>query len=90
MPAFRETIEGIEIHLKVVPGASRSKIVGYLGDALKIQVAAPPERGKANASVEALIAVTLGVSKSAVAVVSGAASPRKVVLVKGITLSQAK
>ena len=76
---------GIEITVKVVPGASRDRIVGPLGDALKVQVAAPPERGKANAAVEGLIASALGLPARAVAVIRGTSSPRKTVLVNGAT-----
>src|SRR2546421_170549 len=32
---------------KVVPGASRSRVVGFWGDALKVQVAAAPAGGEA-------------------------------------------
>ena len=38
--------------LKVVPGASRDRIVGEHGDALKVAVAKPPEDGAANQAVE--------------------------------------
>src|SRR5947207_8641105 len=48
------------LHVKVVPGASRDRIAGKLGDALKVQVSAAAERGKANAAVIAVIAATLG------------------------------
>lgn len=70
--------------VKVVPGASRSGISGWLGDALKLRVAAPPERGKANAAVEALICEALGLPRGSVRVVAGARSPRKVLEITGL------
>lgn len=76
---------GVEIRVKVVPGASRDRIAGLLGDALKVQVSAAPERGKANAAVEALLAKALGVDARSVKVVSGLTSPRKVVRVMGVS-----
>ena len=39
--------DGTRVRVKVVPGASRTKVVGVLGDRLKVAVAAPPEGGKA-------------------------------------------
>ncbi len=73
------------LKVKVVPGASRSHIAGWLGDALKIRVSAPPEKGKANAAVAAVVAAALGVPAGSVAVVSGKSSPRKLVEVRGLS-----
>ena len=39
------------LRVKVVPGSSRDEIVGRPGDAVKIKVTAPPEKGKANEAV---------------------------------------
>ena len=50
----------MELRVKVVTGASRSEIVGILGDRLKIRIAAPPEHGKANQALLPLIADWLG------------------------------
>ena len=80
---------GVEIDVKVVPGASRDRLAGRLGDALKVQVAAPPERGKANQAVEVLLADAFGVPTKAVAVVRGHTTPRKCVRIVGITLDDA-
>lgn len=75
----------MRLAVKVVPGAARSAIAGWLGDALKVRVAAPPERGRANAAVEALVAATLGVPESDVHVVAGGTSPRKTLVIEGLS-----
>ena len=51
------------------------------GDALKVQLAAPPERGRANAELVSLLAGLLGVPKASVSVARGESARRKVVLV---------
>jgi uncharacterized protein (TIGR00251 family) len=92
-PAAVEIIpraDGIELTVKVVPGASRTKVAGVWGNALKLAVAAPPEGGKANAAVTELLAKTLGVKKGAVEIVSGHGQPVKRVAVTGITVERAR
>lgn len=81
--------DGIEIKLKVVPGASRSQIVGPLGDRLKVKVAAPPEDGKANRAVVELLAEVLGIKE--IEIVAGHGHPEKTARVRGLrTLSEAQ
>jgi len=75
------------ITVKVVPGSSRDQIVGWLGDALKIKVAAAPEKGRANQAVVKLLAKTLSVSREAIEVVSGHTSPSKVIAIDGLVRS---
>jgi uncharacterized protein len=70
--------------VKVVPGSSRDQIVGWLGEALKIKVTAPPEKGRANEAVASLLAERLGLPADAVAVVSGHSSPAKVITINGM------
>lgn len=77
----KEPKPSARLKVKVVPGSSRDEIVGWLGDALKIKVMAPPERGKANDAVVELLAERLGLSADAITVVSGHSSPSKVVAV---------
>lgn len=67
------------LQIKAVPNAPRSEIVGWLGEALKVKVQAPPEDGKANAELCAFLAKTLGLPKSAVRLGRGASSRTKVV-----------
>lgn len=80
---------GIALRIKVVPGASRSKIVGVLGDRLKIAVAAPAEAGKANKAVCLLVAKVFGVAPRDVEITSGHTLPRKTVDVAGVSLAAA-
>ncbi len=85
--SFVQAIEGgVELAVKVVPGASRSRVVGMLGDALKVAVSAAPEKGKANAAVIELLAKALGVTAREVRVVRGLTQPRKVIRVAGVTV----
>ena len=77
-----------KLKLKIVPGASRTELSGWLGDMLKVRVSAPPEKGKANGAVEALLAKTLGLSKSAVAITAGKSSAQKVVEIQGLSLEE--
>ena len=73
------------LSLKVVPHASREALVGWMGEVLKVAVTAPPERGKANAAVEDLLARVLGIDRRRVTVVSGHTAARKIVEVVGLS-----
>lgn len=69
----------------VHPGARRAALRGWRADgALRLDVTAAPERGRANDAVTALLAGVLGVPRGRVAVVRGAASRTKVVEVSGL------
>jgi len=78
------------LRVKVVPGASRTEVVGLLGAAVKVRVAAPPEGGQANREVCALLADRLGLPLAQVTVVAGPASPNKVIGLVGIAETEAK
>ncbi len=75
----------MKLPVKVVPGSSRNAIDGWLGEALKVRVTAPAERGRANAAVEKLVADALGVPRRQARVVTGAASARKIVESDGLS-----
>lgn len=72
------------LKVKVVPGSSRNQIVGWLGDALKIKVSAPPEKGKAIEAVMDLIANELGINSDDIEIESGHSSPSKIVAIEGM------
>ena len=78
----------MRIRVRLTPKGGRDAIEGWWTDsvgkqALKVRVAAPPEGGKANASLLDLLAAALGTGKSKLRIASGAASRLKVVEVEG-------
>ena len=85
---LRETSGGAVIPVKVVPGSSRDRIVGVLGDCLKIATSQPAEKGKANQAVADILAKALGVRKRDVTLVSGPTNPRKEFRIAGLTTEQ--
>ena len=70
---------------KIVPGSSRTAVVGLLDGMVKVKVAAPPEKGKANQCLIAFLAGRLGVKKNAIGIVAGQTSPVKHVQILGIS-----
>jgi hypothetical protein len=76
---------GLRLELKVVPGATRNEIAGWLGRRLKVRIAAAAEKGRANAELTAFLAARLGLPKAAVRLVGGAASRLKRVEITGLS-----
>ena len=74
----------VVLRLHVQPGAARTAVVGAHGDALKVAVTAPADRGRANEAVLALLAEVLGVAVRDVALVAGRTSRAKRVAVRGL------
>jgi uncharacterized protein (TIGR00251 family) len=77
---------GVRLNVKVVPGSSRDRIAGQLGDALKLAVASPPEKGAANRAVVKLLASALNVPESSVLIVRGQSNPRKQICIRGVSV----
>lgn len=81
---------GVFLSIKVVPGSSRTRYLGVWNGLAKMAVTAPPEKGKANRAVTALLADLLCVRKRDVTVVAGHAAPLKTVWIENITTGQVR
>ncbi len=68
----------------MVPGGSRTALVGPYGDRLRVKVSAPPEAGKANKELLALLASHLRIPKRDLEVVRGPGLPLKTVAIVGV------
>ena len=75
-------MNGITVDLRVHPRARRTALE-FAAGALKASVTAPPEDGKANDAVIALLAEEWRLPKSAFAVIKGASARSKTVSVSG-------
>ena len=88
-PYITVVADGIQLRVKIVPGASRSRIVAVLGDRLKIQIAAPPESGKANQALCHLLAQTFQIPLHHITITQGQTQPRKTLHISGLSSASA-
>jgi uncharacterized protein (TIGR00251 family) len=72
------------LQVKVVPGASRTRVAGRYGEGIKVQVAAAPERGRANEAVIGVVAQWLSLKPAQVTIRSGHSQPRKQLRLLGL------
>jgi hypothetical protein len=72
------------LHVHAQPGASRSRIAGLHGGAVKVQVRARPVEGAANRELVGILADALAVAPAHVTVEAGARGRRKRVRVVGL------
>lgn len=91
-PPFAPVPEGLRIFVRLKPRARRTAIEGIVTEpdgrtALKVAVTAPPENGKANAALVALLGKAWKLPKSAFEIVGGAADRRKTLLLRGDSAS---
>ena len=77
--------ESCTIKVWVQPKSSRNQVDGFQDGALRVRVTAAPTEGQANAAVIAILAKTLGVSKSRLEIIRGYSSRDKVVSVDTLT-----
>ena len=81
---------GVTLEVLASAGASRSCVRGVHGNAVKVAVRAAPEKGKANAEIEEVLAEFFGVSRKQAAVIAGGTSRSKRVQINGVTLGAAR
>lgn len=72
----------LTLSCQIQPKSSRDEIVGLYADSVKIRITAPPVDGKANAHLIKFLAKAFGVSRSAVAIISGETGRKKAVRIE--------
>jgi uncharacterized protein len=85
---FNLTPDGALLFVRASPGAAKDEITGLWQGArderrLAVKVAAPPDKGKANAAIIKLLAKALGVPKSTLSVSTGETARLKTIMITG-------
>ncbi len=78
------------VAIKAIPNAPRSEVVGWLGEALKVKIHAPPVEGRANDALCEFLADTFDLPRRSVRVLRGDTSRQKLVRLEGLTLADVK
>ncbi len=77
-----------KLAVTVVPRSSKNEIIGYVGEYLKIRLAAPPVDGEANNELIKYLSKLLSVPKTNIRIISGASSRRKLIEIDNIDQSE--
>ena len=87
---MNETSDGVEVHIRAIPRASKNEIQGVHDNALKIRLTTPPVDGKANQALIKFLSKTLHIAKSKIELTQGETSRHKTVRISGLTADQLK
>ena len=74
-----------KIPLQVYPNAGRNEVMGFTEGILRVRIAAPPVKGKANKELVAFLAQLLGVGKGSINIVKGHTSRNKLIAIDGLS-----
>jgi len=85
---FSAARSGVNLAVRVTPKAASSRVLGLVeessgGVSLKLAIHAPPEDGKANADLIALLSGLFNLPKRDLSLASGASGRRKLVHIAG-------
>ena len=75
--------DGVTVAVKAVPRARATRAVGVQAGALRVQIAAPPHEGRANAALCAYLAGAAGLRAPAARIRRGSGGARKLVELDG-------
>lgn len=73
---------GVVLRVRAVPGASSARVVGIVGDEVRVRVCSPPVDGRANDEVTAVVAAALGLKRRQVELLAGHTARSKRLLVQ--------
>ncbi len=90
MVATSDSSAGATFAVKIHPRAKQNAITGEIGDALKVDLTAPPVEGKANEACIRFFAELLEVVRSSVTIAAGQNSRNKILRVTGLSAEEVR
>ena len=88
MATIHETSNGTTLAVKIHPRAKRNAITGWLGEALKISLTAPPIEGRANQACIEFLADLLKLPRPSITIASGQNSRNKLIRISGLSAAE--
>ncbi len=82
-------IQKTTISIRVYPNAARNEIAGPTDDILRVKIAAPPIKGRANKELLSFLCRLLAVSKDRVSIVKGHTARNKIIAIDGMSKESA-
>ena len=77
--------ETASVSILVQPNAGRNEVVGFEDGALRVKIAAPPVKGRANRELVDFLSKRLGVSKGSITIEKGLTSRKKLIAIEGLS-----
>lgn len=74
---FSISKDNLFLHIKAIPGSSKTEPAGIKDNRLRFRIAAAPEAGKANSELTAFLAKALGCAKKDITLLRGERSHLK-------------
>jgi len=78
----KKVAEGSLVRVRAIPGASRACVRCVENGELKVDVNAPPDKGRANEEIITLLSQFFGTNKSRIGIVRGFSSRSKQVIIR--------
>ena len=86
---FKETPEGLLVHIKIVPNSSKNDII-LEDEFVKVKITAQPIENKANKALVEYLSKNFKVPKTSIEIVKGNTSKEKTLLFKNIDENKSK
>lgn len=86
--ALEQSGNGVILPVKGAPGSKKNELRGTTDGMLKVCCTQIPEKGKANRAIQEVMAKTLKLKRSQIALISGETDSHKKFLIENITVTE--